>query len=74
MGERMLRLTVLGMTCDGCRRAVMAAVMSVPGTVDAEVSLETGRVIVRGDKSLDRVAVAVAIADAGFEIAPDIGA
>lgn len=74
MGDRVLRLKVSGMTCDGCRRAVMSAVLSVPGVQSVEVRLETGSVLVWGDDSLDDAVVTAAIEDAGFAVAPDFGA
>jgi len=74
MGEQVVRLRVLGMTCEGCRRAVISAIMAQRGVQTAEVSLESGQVVVRGDGSLDRAAVAAAIGDAGFDVAPDDGA
>jgi copper chaperone CopZ len=74
MGEQVVRLRVVGMTCEGCRRAIISAIMAQPGAQSVEVSLESGQVVVKGDGSLNRATVAGAIADAGFDIAPDNGA
>lgn len=74
MSGRQLRLKVSGMSCEGCRRAVFSAVMSVPGARGAEVRLETGEVFVTGDDGLNSAAVLAAIENAGFDVAPDCGA
>lgn len=63
----MLELTVTGMTCEHCVRAVSQAVKSVPGAHDVSVDLGSGRVTVRGTP--DAAAVAAAIHEEGYEVA-----
>lgn len=55
----MLTLTVTGMTCDHCVRAVTAAVRAVPGTEAVAVDLAGGTVTVRGTPDPDKVRAAI---------------
>ncbi len=56
---------VSGMTCEGCIRAVTNAIQrAVPGA-GVNVDLESGKVTVDG--AADEPAIALAVADAGFE-------
>ncbi len=58
---------VTGMTCEHCAAAVTEEVAAVPGVSAVEVSLETGRVLVRGD-GVDAAAVREAVREAGYEV------
>lgn len=62
-----MELVVKGMTCGGCVRAVERAVGKVPGVEAVNVTLEGGRVEVRG--AADRAAVEKAVVEAGYEVA-----
>lgn len=42
-------LKIDGMTCGHCVSAVTAALQKVPGVVSAEVSLDKGQAVVKGD-------------------------
>jgi copper chaperone len=42
-------LTVSGMTCGHCEKAVTSALKSVPGVQDVRVDLPGGRATVQGD-------------------------
>jgi copper chaperone len=61
-----LTMTVQGMTCDHCVRAVTEAVAEVDGVDDVSVELDGGRVEVVGN-GLDDEAIRAAIVEAGYE-------
>lgn len=63
-------LSVPGMSCDHCVRAITAEVSAVPGVTGVEVSLETGTVTVRG--AADRDALRAAVDEAGYEVAAEV--
>lgn len=61
-----LTVTVQGMTCDHCVRAVTDAVAKLDGVDDVAVDLDTGRVEVSGP-DVDEPAVRDAVIEAGYE-------
>ncbi|MFP4512353.1 MAG: heavy-metal-associated domain-containing protein [Acidimicrobiales bacterium] len=61
-----LTVTVHGMTCDHCVRAVTDAVTELDGVDDVAVDLDQGRVEVSGS-NVDEPAVRAAIVEAGYE-------
>ena len=61
-----MELTIDGMTCDHCVRAVKAALEAVPGVARADVSLAEGRALVRGDAT--RADLAAAVAEEGYAV------
>jgi copper chaperone len=63
----MLTLTVTGMTCDHCVRAVTRAVGAVPGAAHVAVDLDHGTVAVQGNP--DPAAVRAAIVEEGYGVA-----
>ena len=62
--------TVTGMTCDHCVRAVSQEIGRLAGVTAVDVDLPTGRVTVRSAAHLDDAAVAAAVDEAGYELAP----
>ncbi len=64
-----VEIMVDGMTCAACSARVERALARVPGVQTAVVNLLTGRADVTGQE-LDRAALAKAIEDAGYDIAP----
>lgn len=46
---REIKLTITGMTCEHCVRAVTKALQDVPGVTDVNVTLEPGAAVVRGE-------------------------
>ncbi|MDI2131170.1 cation transporter [Yinghuangia seranimata] len=62
--------TVTGMTCGHCVGSVTSAIGALPGVTGVEVDLPTGKVAVTGTESLADDAVAAAVAEAGYEVAP----
>ena len=61
--------TVTGMTCDHCVRAVTEELEKLPGVTGIEIELSTGQVTIQAEQDLDRVAVAAAVDEAGYEVA-----
>ena len=64
-----IELTVQGMTCDHCVRAVTEAIAGVAGVSDASVDLDAGAATLTGD-GVDLEAVVAAIVEEGYEAAP----
>jgi len=65
----LLTLTISGMTCGHCVRAVTATLQSVPGvTAVREVSLERGEAVVEGRPDLE--VLARALHEEGYEARP----
>jgi copper ion binding protein len=62
--------TVLGMTCAHCVAAVTAEVAKVPHVSGVEIDLATGSVTVESTEPLDAGAIADAVDEAGYEVAP----
>ncbi len=68
---RPLVLTIEGMTCEGCVRAVRGALGAVPGVKALEVGLsgdKLGWARLEGEPSLDRAALEAAVEEAGFTL------
>jgi copper chaperone CopZ len=64
-----LTLTVTGMTCGGCERAVERALSLVEGVSRAAASHRENRVTVAFDRAkTDRAAIAAAITRAGYQV------
>lgn len=63
-----IELTVTGMTCDHCVRAVTNALKDVEGVTDAVVSLEASSARVSGDR-VDVAALIDAVVEEGYEAA-----
>lgn len=62
--------SVVGMTCDHCVRSVQTEVASLDGVTSVDVDLATGQVTVESTVPLDDAAVAAAVDEAGYEVAP----
>jgi len=63
-------ISVEGMTCDHCVRAVREAVLGVGGVEGAEVDLASGTAEVRGP-GFEVAALIDAIADEGYTATPE---
>ena len=57
-------LTVNGMTCGHCEKAVQNALKSVPGVQDVRVNLQDGTATVQGDS--DPQALVAAVTEEGY--------
>ncbi|MFC7449309.1 heavy-metal-associated domain-containing protein [Rhodococcus daqingensis] len=62
--------TVTGMTCGHCVASVTEEVSAIAGVTDVQVDLATGAVRVTSETELDPKAVAEAVEEAGYELAP----
>ena len=60
--------TVTGMTCAHCVLSVREEVGEIEGVEAIDVDLASGQLAVRGD-GIDDVAIAGAVAEAGYEVA-----
>ncbi|WCO68023.1 heavy metal-associated domain-containing protein [Iamia majanohamensis] len=63
-------ITVTGMTCGHCVGAVESELGQVQGVHGVEADLATGAVTITSDGPLDPAAVAAAVDEAGYEVAP----
>ncbi|MEP7054623.1 MAG: cation transporter [Actinomycetota bacterium] len=61
---------VQGMTCAHCVHAVTSELNKLPGVSAVEIDLATGLVSVDSEAPLQRVSVAAAVDEAGYELAP----
>ena len=62
--------TVVGMTCEHCVRSVREEVATIEGVTHVEVDLESGKVTIESAQPIDDAAVAAAVDEAGYEVAP----
>ncbi|MGW6694172.1 heavy-metal-associated domain-containing protein [Rhodococcus sp. NPDC054953] len=62
--------TVTGMICQHCVASVTEEVSEIAGVTAVTVDLDSGRVDVTSETPLDRAAVAAAVEEAGYELAP----
>lgn len=73
MSTTTTRLAVSGMTCQHCVAAVTAELTALPGVTGVDVDLHEGgvsAVTVTSQAPLDPGAVAAAVDEAGYELAP----
>lgn len=59
-----------GMTCEHCVRAVSGEIGALPGVVDVTVDLTTGAVTVTSSSPMSTTAIADAVGEAGYTLAP----
>lgn len=70
MAATTTQYTVTGMTCGHCVQAVTEEISALPGVGSVDVDLATGAVTVVSDHVLTRDAVAAAVDEAGYALAP----
>jgi copper chaperone len=66
-------IDVTGMTCDHCVSAVSSELSTLPGVTAVEIDLHAGGitpVTISSESDLDPAAVAAAVDEAGYELAP----
>ncbi len=61
----MTKLSIEGMTCQHCVKAVNEELIKVPGVTSVDVSLENNSATVEGQA--DNAALVAAVAEAGYE-------
>lgn len=59
-----------GMTCEHCVRAVSGEIGALPGVVDVAVDLTNGTVTVTSASLVPAMAIADAVDEAGYTLAP----
>lgn len=64
----MTELSISGMTCDHCQRAVKSALESVKGVQNVSVDLNAGTAQVDGEADLN--ALVAAVEEEGYQAAP----
>ena len=62
-------ISVTGMSCDHCARAVRAEVGRLAGVADVDVDVAAGRVRITAEPLPDDAALREAIEEAGYEFA-----
>ncbi|SUA47460.1 Copper-ion-binding protein [Nocardia africana] len=62
-------VTVTGMTCSHCVASVREEVGKIPGVTDVAVDLASGRVDIDSAEPVDRVRIAEAVDEAGYQLA-----
>ena len=63
-------IVVSGMTCQHCVHAVTEEVSAVPGVSDVSVDLNSGRLTVVSSAEVPFAAIATAVDEAGYAVAP----
>lgn len=61
--------TVNGMTCGHCVSSVQEEVGKVAGVTDVTVDLASGLLTVNSDAPIDKVEIAAAVEEAGYDMA-----
>ena len=64
--QRVVELKVSGMRCNGCVTSVQRALSEISGVTDAEVQLDEGRALIRGN-GVSVQELIDAVASLGFE-------
>ena len=62
-------ITVTGMSCDHCARAVRAEIGKLPGVAEIDVDVAVGRVRITGQSLPGDAALRDAVEEAGYEFA-----
>jgi uncharacterized membrane protein YraQ (UPF0718 family)/copper chaperone CopZ len=65
-GEQTLELEIAGMRCNGCVQSVQRALSETPGVTSAEVRLDEGRALIRGNDFSSQELIK-AVSSLGFE-------
>jgi copper chaperone CopZ len=66
--DESFQLSIEGMTCSGCVKAVTRALSKVPGVTDVAVDLDAGQARIRG--RADPRNLVAAVEQAGFDARP----
>lgn len=70
MATTQTTITVTGMTCDHCARAVRHEVGQLDGVQRVDVDLASGRVVIDAAGPLDPASLRGAVEEAGYQVAP----
>ncbi|MGO9293279.1 MAG: heavy-metal-associated domain-containing protein [Streptosporangiaceae bacterium] len=62
-------ITVTGMSCEHCEKAVRSEISAIPGVSQVDVDVASGLVRITADPLPDLAALRAAIEEAGYELA-----
>ncbi|MGO9083218.1 MAG: heavy-metal-associated domain-containing protein [Streptosporangiaceae bacterium] len=62
-------ITVTGMSCEHCEKAVRSEISAIPGVSQVDVDVAAGLVRITADPLPDLAALRAAIEEAGYELA-----
>jgi copper chaperone len=62
-------VTVTGMTCEHCAKAVTEELCALTGVLAVDVTVSSGKVTITSDHELDGVEIAGAVDEAGYSLA-----
>jgi copper chaperone CopZ len=61
-------ITVAGMTCEHCEKAVRAEISALPGVNQVDVDVASGEVRILAEPVPERAALQAAVEEAGYEL------
>ena len=62
-------ITVTGMTCEHCERAVRAEISAIPGVSQVDVDVASGEVRILAEPALELTDLQAAVEEAGYQLA-----
>jgi copper chaperone CopZ len=62
-------ITVTGMTCEHCEKAVRAEISAIPGVSQVDVDVASGEVRILAEPSPERATLRAAVEEAGYQLA-----
>ena len=63
-------ITVTGMTCEHCEKAVRAEISAIPGVSQVDVDVASGEVRILAEPALELTDLQAAVEEAGYQLAP----
>ncbi len=61
-------ITVTGMTCEHCEKAVRTEISAIPGVSQVDVDLASGEVKILAEPAPEMAAVQAAVEEAGYQL------
>jgi copper chaperone len=62
-------ITVTGMSCEHCEKAVRSEISAIPGVSQVDVDVASGEVKILADRTPDMAALRAAVEEAGYQLA-----
>ena len=62
-------ITVTGMSCEHCEKAVRAEISAIPGVSQVDVDLASGEVKILAESAPEMAALRAAVEEAGYQLA-----
>ena len=63
-------ITVTGMTCEHCEKAVRAEISAIPGVSQVDVDVASGEVSILAEPAPERADLQAAVEEAGYQLVP----